>query len=100
VADPLPTPAQILAELRGGAVTQLNTDPSSNAKVIRAVFLVALDEINVLRQRDRDRADDVAAATTFANLKTRWAARASMDDRTIQQFKNAVENKISTGASD
>src|ERR1700704_3605699 len=32
------TPAQLLAALRTGAVDELNADPSSNAKVIRAVF--------------------------------------------------------------
>lgn len=85
---------------RADAVTELLNDNSGNAKVIRAVFLVALDEVNLLRQRDVDRAVDVAASTSLADLKTRWAARNALADRTAAQFRNAVQAKINAGSAD
>lgn len=77
-ADPLPTPAQILADLRNSAGTELATDTSGNAKLIRAVFLVELDEINLIRS----------------------LLVPAQSARTIQQFKTAVQNKITSGAAD
>lgn len=69
-------------------------------RVLRGILLAAIDEINLLRQRDRDRAADVAAATSLADLKTRWAARAALTDRTAAQAKTAVVNKINSGDAD
>lgn len=86
--------------LRSAAINFLLTDQSPLAKEIRAVLLVILDELNILRTRDRDRSVDVAAATTLADLKTRWAARSSLDDRTAAQGKTAVQNKLDGGSSD
>lgn len=94
-----PTPA-LRALFRAGAIEQLNNGIDPNAKFLRAVFLVALDEINLLRERDRDRSDDVAAATTLANLKTRWAARPALPPRIPSQIQTAIQAKISSGAAD
>lgn len=58
------------------------------------------DEINLLRERDRDRSVDVAAATNLADLKTRWAARAALNDRTWAQLKTVLENKMDSGSVD
>lgn len=69
-------------------------------KILRAVILLVLDEINDLRTRDRDRATDVAAATSLADLKTRWAARSSLTDRTASQVRTAIRNKIESGSAD
>jgi len=69
-------------------------------KVLRAIVLLVLDEINDLRTRDRDRAADVAAATSLADLKTRWAARSSLTDRTAAQARTAIRNKIDSGSAD
>ena len=66
----------------------------------RALALMLLDEFNDLRKRDRDRTADVAAATNLANLKTLWAARADLSDRTIAQVKTAYQNKIDAGSAD
>jgi len=98
-ADPPPTSAEILAGDRAVALNEL-LDAHSNSKLIRAVFLVALDEVNNLRQRDVDNHADVAAAASLANLQTRWAARAPLAARTIAQFKNAVQSKITAGDAD
>lgn len=98
--DATPLDATVIAaKQRADAVIQA-AENSPNSKFIRGVFLVALDEINLLRQRDIDRSADVAASTSLADLKTRWAARSDLNERTIQQFKNAVQNKIDAGEAD
>lgn len=58
---------------------------------LRGLAKIMIDEINTLRQRDRDRSDDVAAATSLADLKTRWAARSTLNDRTLAQAKTAYK---------
>jgi len=77
-ADSLPTAAAILSDERAAAITELLSDTSPNAKFIRAVLLVILDEINVIR----------------ALLPGPPAAR------TIAQLKTAVQNKINAGTAD
>jgi hypothetical protein len=72
-------------------------------RVLRAVFLVALDEINLLRQRLAALDGAVAAATSLADLKTRWSTVASaqpVPDRTAAQGKQAVLNKAGSAAAD
>ena len=63
---------------RADAITALLSDPSHNAKFIRAVLLTILDEINTIR----------------ALLVPAQAAR------TPTQMRNAIQNKINSGASD
>lgn len=87
------------ASIRSSAKAVENITSADGIKW-RALALILLDEFNTLRQRDRDRSVDVAAATSLADLKTRWAARSTLDDRTIQQLKNAYENKIDAGSAD
>ncbi len=76
-ADPAPTAAQILADMRAGAIVQLG-DPSSQSKFIRAVLLTILDELNTIR----------------ALLVPAQAAR------TPAQMKNAIQAKITGGTAD
>ncbi len=92
VIDPIPS--------RSSAVDIAANDPSPISKVNRATLLVALDEINLLRGRFTDIATDVAAATSLADLKTRWAARSTMPDRTPAQLKAAVTTKLNSGLAD
>lgn len=70
VSDPAP--------LRTQAISELLTDGSPNAKFIRAVLLVILDEINVIRA----------------------LLPGPPSPRTVTQLKNAVQAKITSGASD
>lgn len=93
------TPEAITAKRRLAAIAQL-TDPLPLGKALRAAMLGLLDEINLLRERDRDRAVDVAAATSLADLKTRWAARSSMANRTNAQAMTFIQNKVESGAAD
>jgi hypothetical protein len=94
------TAPEVLAKERAGAVTQLLTDTSPNAKCIRGALLLIMDELNILRQRDRDRAIDMAAGTSLANVQTRWAARSTLADRTASQIKTGVQTKVTDGTAD
>mgnify|MGYP001591433027 CR=1 FL=1 len=67
-------------------------------RVLRALVLVLLGENNVLRQRDRDRATDVAGSGSLAALKTAWAARAPLADRTAAQARTAIRSAIDADA--
>lgn len=91
--------AALLSSQRAGAKEIFDGD-SPNSKILKAIVLLLIDELNVLRERDRDRAVDVAAATNLANLKTRWAAQSSLADRTAAQAKTAIEAKINAGNAD
>lgn len=85
---------------RDDAASAFATSPTAIGKSDRAAASLIVDEINILRQRDRDRSDDVAAATSLADLKIRWAARTALTDRTLAQAKTAWQNKISSGVAD
>lgn len=87
------------ASIRANAKAQLDGF-SDNPLFLRALADILKDEINILRKRDRDRASDVAAATSLANLQTRWAARSSLDDRTLSQLKTAIQNRVDDGSVD
>lgn len=97
---PVPlTPVQLVALFRALAINLMDS-PDPSQKVLRALLLVLIDELNILRQRDRDRSADVAAAASLADLKTRWAARSALADRDITQVKPAIQNKINSGLAD
>lgn len=94
-----PTPAQILSFQRVDALNYLDS-PQGSSKAERGLILVLIDELNVLRGRDRDRTADIAVSSSLADLKTRWAARSTLADRDITQVKPAIQNKISSGSAD
>lgn len=70
------TPAQILTQERDSAILELLNSTSSFAKLLRAVVLIMLDEINIVR--------GLTAQTP----------------RTINQLKTAISNKINAGTAD
>lgn len=77
--QPVPlTPAQILTILRSGALDNLNISTDSVSKLQRAILMVILDEINVIR----------------ALLPGPPAPR------TIGQLKTAIQTKINAGTAD
>lgn len=78
VMDSDTTPAAITAVQRAGALTQFLSDPAPTSKLERAILLVILDEVNVIR----------------ALLPGPPAPR------TITQFRAAVQAKINAGAAD
>lgn len=93
-------PNQIILDSRNSAVNELLNGTSDRDKLERAIILSLIDALNISMQRDRDRATDVAAATSLADLKTRWAARSTLNDITVPQAKAAVQNKINSGNAD
>lgn len=72
------TPTELIASLRATAIDDLNTGAQPATKLQRAVFLVTLDEINLIR----------------------GLLVPAQPPRTITQFKNAVQAKINSGAAD
>lgn len=69
-------------------------------KLLKAVLLVALDEVNTIREWLASFKTEVAAATSLSDLKTRVGNLPAMPDRTAAQVKSAVLSKLSSGAAD
>lgn len=95
--------ATLTGLLRAAADALLASDPSPASKLTRAVVLTALGEFNLLRQRLTDQDAAVAAATSLADLKSRWAAVAGNDpmaQRTAAQLRAAVKAQIDGGSAD
>lgn len=69
-------------------------------KLLRAVMLVLLDEVNALRGWLASFKAAVAASTSLADLKTRVAALPNTPDRTATQARNAVLARIDDGSAD
>lgn len=80
--------------------TALVGDPQAQLKVLRALMLTAMDEINILREWLTSFKTQVAAASSLADLKTRIAGLPDTPDRTAVQLRTAITNKISGGAAD
>lgn len=93
-------PNQTNLKQRIDAISTLLNAQDERAKLERAVLLTIIDENNVTRQWITGFKAAVAAAASLADLKTRVAALPDMPDRTVQQAKTAVQNKINSGASD
>lgn len=72
----------------------------AEAKALRALAGVLVDELNALRQWVTSFKAACAAATSFADQKTRIAALANVPDRTLAQAKTAIQNKVNAGAVD
>lgn len=66
----------VLQRKRDAAAADLDSDATAEGRKIRAVLLVALDEINILR------------------------SAAGLSARTANQLRNAVKNKITSGDAD
>lgn len=99
--QPVPlTASQILAFVHSEASASAISGVDSNSTLGRGAALVTMDELNILRQRDVDRSADVAASTSLADLKSRWAARSALPQRAGSQIKTAIQNKINAGDAD
>lgn len=73
---------------------------ANNPMLLRAIGAVLVDEVNLLRDWITAFEAAVAAATTLSDLKTRVAGLATFTDRTLAQFKTAIQNKIDSGNVD
>lgn len=88
------------AQARARAADAVDNSREPEDKKLRAVLLVAIDEINNLRQWIAAFKTEVAAAASLADLKTRVADLPNMPDRTAAQAKTAIKNKINAGDVD
>ena len=71
-------------------------DMSDIEGIVRSFALVVLDELNLHAARVTAILDAVDAASNLAGLKTDVAAIADVPQRTIEQLKTAVRNKLGT----
>lgn len=71
-----------------------------SAKLLRAIIIVLLDEINSLRSWIRSFKTETAAATNLANFQTRVATLPNMPDRTTVQARTAIKASINAGTAD
>lgn len=62
-------------------------------KTLKAFAFCVLDEINILRNWINDYKTAVANASSLANLKSSVASMDTLNERTVEQLKNAVVNK-------
>lgn len=84
---------------RVSAVNKLSSrEPDS--KLIRAVILLMIDEINNLRGWITSFKAETAAATNLANLQTRVASLGNLPDRTGEQAKEEIISKLNAGIAD
>ena len=77
-----------------GAVGLFHNHPRWR-KLMTAYSDVIKDEINTLRGWTVDFKAAVAAAVNLGQLKTEVAAMPKLGDRTLSQFKTAIQNRIS-----
>lgn len=89
----------ILLAQRTDAVAFINS-PDGLGKILRAVVILTVDELNILRQWVMSFKAAVAAATSLADLKTRVAALPNLNDRTNAQARNAIEDHVDNGNAD
>lgn len=91
--------AEVLAA-RAIANALLSNDRKGPQKLARAIALVALDEVNVIRSWLADFKTQVAASTSLANLQSRVASLPNTPQRTKAQLLTAVANRIDDGSAD
>ena len=66
----------------------------AEARTLRAIVVLTVDELNNLRTQWRDFQTAVAVSTNLAQLKTEVAALPSLADRTYAQARTAIRNAI------
>lgn len=81
-----------LAAQRTSAMGQLTQAES----VLRAFMLLVLDELNAHSAKVNELLDAIDAAGSLAALKTAAAAITDLPQRTEQQLRNAIRNKLVT----
>jgi hypothetical protein len=99
-ANPPLTAQQMLDALRAKAAAMIDQAADAQAVKDRAMLLVLMDELNLLRAWVTSFKAAVAAATNLANLQTRVAALDSLPQRTANQIRPAVQGKMTDGSAD
>lgn len=92
-----PTAQQLIDQAKAAA-KDLFDQLDAMMRLHRAEIGLMVDEINLLRQRLRAQDAAVAGAGSLAALKTAWAALAAVPDRTDDQARAALRNRIDAQA--
>ena len=78
----------------------LLSDPIGSSKLYRALLLIALDEINLLRQWIEAFKAETAASLLLTDFQARVATLPAMPNRTASQLRTAITGKVNSGAAD
>jgi hypothetical protein len=73
---------------------------TAEAKALRAIASVLIDELNAIRQWLVAFKSATAASTNYATLKSGIGGLSNMPDRTLAQAKTAIQNAINAGTVD
>lgn len=84
-----------LANLKSESISTVEATNDLQGRVIRAFAEVVLDELNLHAQRQVDLLNAIDGASTLAQLKTAAASIPDLPQRTLQQIKTAITNKLS-----
>lgn len=90
----------LLTRFRAKAAALIDQVQDTQAAKDRALLLVMMDELNLLRAWVTSFKAAVAASTNLANLQTRVAALNSLPQRTASQIRPAVQGKMTAGDAD
>lgn len=93
------TALALLLAQRGGA-KDIFDSAVSDGKILKAVVLLLIDELNDLRKWSRDFKTETAAATNLSNFQARVATLPTLADRTAAQARTAIRTKIDNGDAD
>lgn len=91
--------AAAITATRTGAKNSL-TGFNSASLADRAKLDIIKDEFNIIRKWTRDFKTEVVAATNLANLQARVATLPTLNDRTLDQIKTALQNRVDDGTVD
>jgi hypothetical protein len=92
--------AWLLSKYRSSAVAGILADKTFAAMVVRALALVTMDEINLIRATLAQLKTGTAGAGTFAAFKGVVAGLNSNTPRTKTMVRNAIDAKINAGDAD
>lgn len=100
--DPAPfdpfTPEELDEQNREIARQLVQFFKTPEGRAFRALMVLILDQLNVLRERDRDRNDALQAGSTLGAIKTNWAALPALNDISKQTALNAFVDEITGDA--
>ena len=86
---------QFKANLKAELVASIDADDDREARLIRAMAEVMLDEVNNHALTINAILDAADAASNLATFKTAMAAITDIPPRTLAQMKTAIQNKLS-----
>lgn len=96
-------PALAYAALKVAALELFQNQTDKTARALRAILPLIRTEFNRHRKRAREQNAAVAAATSLADLKSRWATVATNNpaaDLSVEEVRDAIIDAINSTDSD